>query len=369
MVNTRIVEGEGEWSMAFEARRPKTRLWMAVTQFFRCSGAWLLVVGSGCLSAPLATQEVVEPALVGGYWQSIDGSDYFLGVEGQQILIASNGRVRDAATILKPAPGGVLVCREGYEALLQVRRAGDELEVFDHREQRVRNLRRAAAKPAALSLSLVVAEPAPITEERMLAIQREVRLRFRDDQSSFRQYVRGEEEPPWLKDQSDSQGTSAELKIAELTNVDRFGKNGEFMRELLTEVGWVDARRFGYPASTAAFFLVQHSWDIPLMLSVLPWIKEDAVAGLVEGSLFALMFDRSQIALGRPQRFGSQIIKKATGEVIVLPLEKPDEVDIRRQRWGLPPLRDYVGVFGASEVRLSTECSLLTSPAFPVSSP
>lgn len=106
--------------------------------------------------------------------------------------------------------------------------------------------------------------------------------------------------------------------------------------------------------------LVQHSWDSALLLSVLPYLKKDVDAGLMAGESYALLYDRAQLALGRPQRFGSQVARDSNGGLIVLPLEDAEHVDARRKEWSLQPLKDYVGVFGAPEVKLSTECSALT---------
>jgi len=299
--------------------------------------------------------------LVAGTWQDLESPQFVVEIEGRQILIAENERVQDAATVLGPIPEGLLTCRDGHETRLLIRRAGQHLEMFDLREARKRRLARLDSKPAALTLSLPLPDPLPLPEERILAIQREVRLRYQSDQSLFRQRVGGDEESrSWLKNSSQDSPFSRRAEVFDPLAVDRFGANTSYMRDLVQEIGWIDARRFGYPASSDAFFLVQHSRDLPLMFSVLPLIKKDVEAELMDGSAYALMFDRLQLALGRPQRFGSQVARSPAGELIVLPLEEPEGVDARRQQLGMSPLKEYIGVFGAPEVKLSTECSALT---------
>jgi len=311
---------------------------------------------------------VEAPGSTGGVWQDQGDPEFFLEVEGTQILIATGGRVREAATILQPASDGLLVCEDGHELRLRVRRVGAALSLFHPKEGKERRLARIDYKPAALSLVLQMAEPLPLPAERVLSIQREVRLRREAEHALFRQNRPRQEAPfPWLQSSSPSAppGFLSNAGEIDLRVIDRYGDNGEYMRNLVQEVGWLDVRRFGYPSSHEAFFLVQHSWDLPLMLAVLPRIKEDAVAGLIDGGAYALMFDRAQLTLGRAQRFGSQVARGPAGEVVVLPLEDPQEVDARRQQWGLQPLKDYVRLIGASEVRLSTECSALAHSPTP----
>lgn len=134
-------------------------------------------------------------------------------------------------------------------------------------------------------------------------------------------------------------------------------KNTEFIRELISEVGWIDVERFGRDASDAAFLLVQHSWDVPLMLAVLPQLKRDVDAGRMGTDVYALLYDRLQLALGLRQLYGTQIARDDRGNAVVLPVEDAAGVEERRRRFGLIPLADYVKVFGASEVRFSPACS------------
>ena len=54
--------------------------------------------------------------------------------------------------------------------------------------------------------------------------------------------------------------------------------NTAWLREQMRELGWIDASRFGPDASFAAFLIVQHSQDLPLMLAALPEIEADVRA-------------------------------------------------------------------------------------------
>jgi len=324
-----------------------------------------LCLGSSTVATPLREEareisRALEP--FSGYWRDQEDPGFALSVESAQILMADNGRIVAAATVLRRSQEGFLVCQDGYEGQLLLRKVGERVELFDAKEGKTRRLEKLKSKPASLSLSLALPPPKPLPEEMVLSIQREIRLRYESDQALQRPDPSGHKEPPtWLINSSSSLPEDREREGFQVMATDRLGANAEYMRKLVQEIGWVDARRFGYPTSANAFFLVQHSRDLPLMLTVLPRIKEDAVAGLVSGENYALLYDRTQLRLGRLQRFGSQVARNAAGEWFVLPLEEPQGVDARRKEWGLQLLRDYVGIFGAPEVKLSTECSALAS--------
>ncbi|HKH48760.1 MAG TPA: DUF6624 domain-containing protein [Thermoanaerobaculia bacterium] len=324
---------------------------------------------AGCAVAQVQAR-VTRAGVVGslaGVWQDPVNPDFFLEIAGTQILIAAGGRIREAAAVLAPTEGGLLVCQEGHEVSLALRRIGEVVEFLHAREGRARRLVRTSTRPDALALSLKLPDPSPLQDSEILAIQREIRLRYQDDQSSFRQRVR--DPMPWLRESGSVTVPSSKPEGVDFRSVERSGINAEYIRNLILEIGWLDAKRFGYPTSTNAFVLVQHSWDPSLMLSVLPRVKQDVDAGLMAGESYALLYDRAQLALGWPQRFGSQVVRSSSGEWIVLPLEDPEEVDARRKEWGLQPLKDYVGLFGAPAVKLSAECSALTTPSHQSSEP
>jgi hypothetical protein len=131
---------------------------------------------------------------------------------------------------------------------------------------------------------------------------------------------------------------------AEMARVD--ADNTAYIKEVVKDVGWIDVERFGRAAADAAFLLVQHSGDLPLMLAALPEIEKDVRAGRADGQNFALLYDRTQLMSGGKQRYGSQIRQNDNGELVVYQLEDPDRVDARRKELGLVPLREYLALFG-----------------------
>jgi hypothetical protein len=131
--------------------------------------------------------------------------------------------------------------------------------------------------------------------------------------------------------------------VSRMVQTDR--ENTAWLRELVQEIGWIDAERFGSDASNAAFLLVQHSGDLALMQAALPWVEADWKQGRVRGAEYALLYDRLSLALGRPQLYGSQLQSTGDGPLYLLPLSDPKEVEQRRAEVGLEPLADYLERF------------------------
>jgi hypothetical protein len=130
----------------------------------------------------------------------------------------------------------------------------------------------------------------------------------------------------------------------EMARVD--ADNTTYLKSVVTDVGWIDVERFGQAAANAAFLLVQHSGDMPLMMAALPEIERDVRAGKADAQNFALLYDRTQLMSGGKQRYGSQLRENEDGELVVYRLEDPDRVDALRRELGLTPLRDYLALFG-----------------------
>ncbi|MCH9651962.1 MAG: hypothetical protein K0U98_27280 [Deltaproteobacteria bacterium] len=133
--------------------------------------------------------------------------------------------------------------------------------------------------------------------------------------------------------------------LAEMRQVDQ--DNTSWIKEVISRVGWIDSERFGKEASSKAFLLVQHSGDLPLMQGVLPLILLDVEAGRQSGQYYALLYDRTELNLGRLQRYGSQLSWNQDGPYVA-PLEDPSKVDERRAALGMSTLVDYVS-FAASQ--------------------
>ncbi|MEO0649366.1 MAG: DUF6624 domain-containing protein [Planctomycetota bacterium] len=140
--------------------------------------------------------------------------------------------------------------------------------------------------------------------------------------------------------------------VGEMLRID--ADNTARMHALLPEVGWIDAERFGPEAARGAFLIVQHSGDIPLMLTAREKVRADWEAGLVSGSQYALLHDRLELMLGRPQVYGSQVQSSTDedgNEVSCLaPLTDLHGLDERRAALGMGPIADYLAQFSEEDV-------------------
>jgi len=115
-------------------------------------------------------------------------------------------------------------------------------------------------------------------------------------------------------------------------------ETGALLKQAVTELGWIDAKRFGKPAAETAFDLAQKCADVPLLVALLPELEKEALAGNLAGMDFARFYDRTKLAIGERQKYGTQLGKTEAGELLVLPLEDKEKVDEFRKQLKLSPL-------------------------------
>jgi len=166
-----------------------------------------------------------------------------------------------------------------------------------------------------------LAETVEVTEDLVKALSEDLLRRRSEDQR-----VRTGETPDWT----------------EMQRVD--ADNTEFLRNIIFEMGWIDATRFGAAASDAAFLVVQHTRDLRLMVTALPFIEKDVRAGRLDGQNYALLFDCSQLNLGYTQRYGSQLSSR-DGAHLLMACEDITRVDEFRAEMGMGPLSNYLAYF------------------------
>ncbi len=183
-------------------------------------------------------------------------------------------------------------------------------------------LERTTERPAELDPKPIALGPrVTIDDARMDALDDEFARRMKEDQDA-----RG------------ANGKEPDLKAMERVDPD----NTKWLKELVTEIGWIDADRFGKNATQSAFLIVQHSGDLPLMLAALPEIEKDVKAKKLDPQNFALLWDRTQVRLGEKQRYGSQLGERPGGVGVVLALEDRANVEKIRADIGLFPLSRYI---------------------------
>ncbi|HTY61695.1 MAG TPA: DUF6624 domain-containing protein [Acidobacteriota bacterium] len=104
--------------------------------------------------------------------------------------------------------------------------------------------------------------------------------------------------------------------------------------------GWPTKSQFGPDAAAAFWLLVQHQEpDVQRA-----WLPEmEALVNKEEASRqnYALLFDRVQKGLGKPQRWGTQT-SCVDGRAVLDPVEDPANLDARRREVNLQPEQEYL---------------------------
>lgn len=78
---------------------------------------------------------------------------------------------------------------------------------------------------------------------------------------------------------------------------------------------------------------VQHSGDLALQEKTLTQLEPLVNAGLFDGEMYGLLYDRVAGKLGRLQRYGTQLSCK-DGRFAFDPMEEPERLDERRKKLG-----------------------------------
>ncbi len=267
------------------------------------------------LLAAALPQQPLPPDLL-GVWKSRAGDD-LLRVEPAELVVYEAGHLT-AKRVLGFGEGRLFL-RSGLVEVWSVARSNGSLHVIHGTKTAV--YEHLNSLPPELSIrARTLGDAGPVALERKSEVQAELRARVKEDQA-----VR---KPPF--DQ------------AKMAAVD--AANTAYLLRLVGQLGWIDVQRFGLQASGDAFLLVQHSGDLPLQLAVLPLIERDARRQQGFGQAYALLYDRTQVDLGRKQRYGSQLDTDAAGNSVVLPLDDPAHVDALRAEIGLSPLKEYLSM-------------------------
>lgn len=296
--------------------------------------------------------------LPAGAWVDTHDSDYLVGIETGRYTLSIGGKVKRIASILS-FDGEVLhLCDNGKEVSFRISYKGKDLVLQAAKTGETHRLRVLSEWPEALLLRPMTIPPGmPLPEAKILEIQGELWDRLAADQNALMPLrpQRNNDAAPWLPPPPPPR----ELSLSDFNLITVQAGNTTFIRKEVAEVGWIDVGRFGFSASNAAFLLVQHSYDLPLMTAVLEAIRRDVEAGQPMGESYALLYDRVHLMLGEKQRYGSQITYDEVGQPLLLPVEKPEKMDELRKAFEMVSIDEYLKVFGGDQVRISSECSAL----------
>lgn len=119
-------------------------------------------------------------------------------------------------------------------------------------------------------------------------------------------------------------------------------RNQKELEYLIRKYGWPKSSQVGVGAANAAFLVIQHS-TLQKQQKYLPVIRKRCEEHEADWQCYALMYDRIQVGLGKPQRFGTQIAYNPVKAAYELsPLEDEDMVDQWRREMSMGPLSEYV---------------------------
>lgn len=110
---------------------------------------------------------------------------------------------------------------------------------------------------------------------------------------------------------------------------------------LLDTYGWIPRSKVG-AANQALFFVIQHATP-DVIDRYIPIFEVAANNGDIPKDLFAKMYDRQLLYAGKPQKYGTQRVRKeaGNGQMVLWKIEDPDNVNALRREMGLPPLEDF----------------------------
>jgi hypothetical protein len=115
------------------------------------------------------------------------------------------------------------------------------------------------------------------------------------------------------------------------------------LRPILEKVGFPKKSEFGRSAASSAFFLLQHSLDSASYVRWLPILQKTCEEGEASWMSYAMLFDRCQVIVGKPQRYGTHIQILSDGTIHVLPWEGDENtIDEYRAEIGLPLLSEKI---------------------------
>ena len=118
--------------------------------------------------------------------------------------------------------------------------------------------------------------------------------------------------------------------------------NTKRMKQVVREFGWPPASLVGDDGAVAMFLLVQHADRDPgFQREALPLLRAAFARKEASGEHLALLTDRTLVAEGKPQRYGTQA-DIVDGKVVVKPVEDEPNLDLRRAELGLPSMDAYL---------------------------
>ncbi|MGH7488617.1 MAG: DUF6624 domain-containing protein, partial [bacterium] len=225
-------------------------------------------------------------------WRGAPGKQQLLCDAGDQIW-SPGPEVVKVVGIEHRGPQAWTIRDEGHLKTWKVSQQAETL--WTEVAGQVTEYKRLGTVPAECGFKAVpIGPPRKISRARVDAISREIHERMLKDEVAMKAGVMGAASPIVIE-------------------------NREYLKALILELGWIDLTRFGHEGSGNAIVLAQHSEELSLMLTILPFVEKDYKNAGESSVMYAILYDALQRHLGRKQRFGTQMGKDSEGNPMVLP--------------------------------------------------
>lgn len=218
------------------------------------------------------------------------------------------------------APGGyvlIVSISELHELVVPVELTKGRLAKAFERRHLLLHLR--AKEDQRKSFVTAIAEP---------ALREELLRRVREDQA-----IRDE----MIKNGADRSDKALEARMAVIDS-----ENTIRLKKIIKRYGWPGPELVGRDGAEAAFLLVQHSPDFGFQKAMLPLVQTGYENGKLTAWSYAVLLDRVLTREGKPQVYGMAVNHWQEKEPVLYPIEDEANVDKRRAKIGLPPLREYL---------------------------
>jgi len=115
---------------------------------------------------------------------------------------------------------------------------------------------------------------------------------------------------------------------------------------ILDEYGWLGTNKIGFKANKAIWLVVQHA-PLETQENYLPLLEESVSKRESSGEYLAMLADRIRMRKGKPQIYGSQIVRdEKSKQMIVYEVWEPEYINQRRKKVGLSSIEEYVKNWG-----------------------
>jgi len=115
------------------------------------------------------------------------------------------------------------------------------------------------------------------------------------------------------------------------------------LKNIIAKIGYPTTKMVGKETSHQFFAMVQHSdADVAFQEKMLNTLSKEVTNGNVAAKDYALLTDRVQLALHKPQIYGTQVTYSEEGQATPKNLKDSTHVNQRRKKIGIKTLEEYL---------------------------